>query len=622
MILRKLIIQLGFKANIKPLTKMNSLIKGLKSSTFLLSAAFTVATAAVSNFIYEAGKLEQVQIAFEVMTKSAAVGKQLMEDLFKFARETPFQIPGILAASRVLLGTGTTAQQMTERLTLIGEVAAGLNVPLINLASIFGKVRAAGYLTGFEMERLRRLGIPLSEFLAKKFQATEGEILKMIRNKEISFNEFEEAWSMMVRDRFPNMMKRLLNTFFGLVSNIKDFIFEIKSFAGLELLPVLKKIERQIIFFLKVNKEAIIERMGAAFRKLARGIELTWKSLALLARRFKLIIDQLGGFNRVLKVALSLIGAFVAYKTIMMFGLLGTKIIGILGGISKIKFALGGLKTFFTGAAFIALLLILDDIHEYFRGTKEKTLTYEILQFFRKKFPEAMKFTEDALKRIAKLVYHTTAAMYYFSTGQWGKAREHGKAMGAAIAELTKEQKADITSVEEIYAKWVKAQPLGPTARKVRALELKEEVVKIRGWYPTIGMERITQIAQERISRRKEIEAKEKRIPSEIMKEIDGFDFAKHAFKWFFSKEYFRKTKLFDLKNFGIDRQTIQRNGVTNLNINLAPTINVNDVPANLDKEKQISAVYRGVKDAFDENMKTMLNTTWSEVKAGEALYG
>jgi len=622
MILRKLIIQLGFKADIKPLNTVNRLIKGLKSATFLLSTAFAAATFAVSNFIKEAGKLEQVQIAFEVMTKSAAVGKQLMQDLFKFARETPFQIPGILNASRILLGTGTIAKNMTARLTRIGEVAAGLNLPLANLASIFGKVKAAGYLTGFEMERLRRLGVPLSEFLAKKFQATEGEILKMIRNKQISFNEFEEAWSMMVRDRFPNMMKRLLNTFFGLVSNIKDFIFEIKSFAGLELLPVLKKIERQIIFFLQVNKENIILRMQIGFRALSRGIESTWKYLLLLARRFKLIIDQFGGFNRVLKITLSLIGAFVAYKTIIIFGSLALKISSLLNTTIRFKKMLPGLKTFFTGAAFVGLLLILDDIHEFFRGTKEKTLTYELLQFFRKKFPEAMKHTEDALKRLAKLLYHSAAAMYYFSTGKWGKAKEHGEAMKEAFTELTKEQKADIGEVEKTYKKWLKVQPSGPTIRKARAKELFEEVTKVRGWYPTITVKEATSIAQERIAEKKEREIRrERKVPlSKMIEETGKWDFTKHALKWLFSKEYFRKQGLFDLKNLGVDRQVIQRfGGATKLDVNMPITVH-NNIPAHVSSGEAVDAIRLGAEKALDVGWKRILNFTLSEVRTNEGV--
>ena len=350
MTLRTLLVKLGFKGDVTKLTDFDNRISGLKTNILGLSAVFASATAALGYFLNEAAKLEQTKIAFNVMTNSVQLGQKLIKDLFIFARTTPFQIPGVLQASKILLAMGVTAENQIDALTKIGHVAAGINKPLDQLASIFGRVRAAGYLTGYEMERLRRAGVPLGAYLSELLKKPEKDILQMIRRKEISFEMFAEGWELMVEKRFPNLMDKLLFTFKGMTSNLKDFIYEIVAFSGEELLPVAKLFAGQLLYLLETSRELIGLKFKQFFAGISSALVLVNKGFVKLYFRTRETITQFGGINRLFKIFAVLFGTFVGLKSIAMLGRIGKIVITLL--------SVASLKLTIIDAAMIGIFLV------------------------------------------------------------------------------------------------------------------------------------------------------------------------------------------------------------------------------------------------------------------------
>src|SRR5207248_10172096 len=98
--------------------------------------------------------------------------KARLGELSDFAAKTPFELPAVVKAEKVLQGfglTGEKAMKMTgaasnDLLTIIGDVAAGTGVSFDEMALYMGKFSAGA--TGEAMSRFEELGIVTREQLS------------------------------------------------------------------------------------------------------------------------------------------------------------------------------------------------------------------------------------------------------------------------------------------------------------------------------------------------------------------------------------------------------------------------------------------------------------------------
>ena len=59
--------------------------------------------------------------------------------LTDFTAKTPFQLEDVGAAAKMLLSFGVAGDDIIDRLQVLGDIAAGANVPLQDMAAIYGK---------------------------------------------------------------------------------------------------------------------------------------------------------------------------------------------------------------------------------------------------------------------------------------------------------------------------------------------------------------------------------------------------------------------------------------------------------------------------------------------------
>ena len=62
--------------------------------------------------VRSAAQMEQTEKAFTTLLKSADLAKDFLAELERFAAATPFELPGLLNASKRLLAFGFSAQQV------------------------------------------------------------------------------------------------------------------------------------------------------------------------------------------------------------------------------------------------------------------------------------------------------------------------------------------------------------------------------------------------------------------------------------------------------------------------------------------------------------------------------
>ena len=117
--------------------------------------------------IKQADLFEQSQIAFSTMLGSAEKANQLLADLADFAKNTPFGLQDIEQNAKQLLAMGSSSEDVLKELKMLGDVSAGLSVPLWRLSLNFGQVRTQGKLTGRELRDFNVAGVPLIDTLVE-----------------------------------------------------------------------------------------------------------------------------------------------------------------------------------------------------------------------------------------------------------------------------------------------------------------------------------------------------------------------------------------------------------------------------------------------------------------------
>jgi len=233
-----------------------------------VKAAFNLAAGAAKGFIDQAAEFEQADIAFTTILGSAELAQEKMEELFAFAAKTPFTIPGIQASAKQLLAVGITAEDLIPTLKALGDVSAGLSVPLSRLALNFGQVKTQGKLTGRELRDFAVSGVPLTAILSKTLEKSRAEIAKMVSAGKIGFKDVENAFKQMTSGsgRFADLMIKQSKSFKGIMSNLEDQIILLSGAIGKELLPEVKELALDLVRFLEVNEELIRTNLVEFFR--------------------------------------------------------------------------------------------------------------------------------------------------------------------------------------------------------------------------------------------------------------------------------------------------------------------------------------------------------------------
>lgn len=181
--------------------------------------------------------MEQTVVAFTTLTKSAQGAHAMIAKLVKFAADTPFEEAGIESAGAKLLAFKFRASDVIPILTSIGDTMSalgkGTDANLNAIVDIFGKIRAAGKLTGGDMMQLSQWGIPAWQMLAQSMGKTVPELQKMVSAGLIPADIAIKGLTQGMEKAFGGGMAAQSRTFNGLMSTLHDnALLAWRAFSG------------------------------------------------------------------------------------------------------------------------------------------------------------------------------------------------------------------------------------------------------------------------------------------------------------------------------------------------------------------------------------------------------
>ena len=190
-----------------------------------------------------ADNYEQAKISFTTMLGSADKAESLLSKLSSFAKQTPFELTDVRENAKQLLAMGISADHIIPTMKALGDVSAGLGVPMERLALNYGQVITKGKLAGQELKDFTTAGVPLLDELSKNLGKSKTEIQDMISKGQISADMVTEAFKTMTSEggRFADLMAKQSGTLSGMRSNFSDTLAGIGEKIWLFLLPWLKE---------------------------------------------------------------------------------------------------------------------------------------------------------------------------------------------------------------------------------------------------------------------------------------------------------------------------------------------------------------------------------------------
>ena len=211
------------------------------------------------------GEFQKTEIAFTTMLRSADKAKALMGQMVELAAKTPFGLQDVADGAKRLLAFQIPANQVVETLTRIGNVAAGLGVPMGQLIHVYGQVKAQGRLMTNDLYQFMNAGIPMTAELAKVMGVAENKVKDLITEGKVGFPQVQQVIQNLTNEggMFFNLMEAQSASLSGKVANLGDSFDQMLNSLGQSNEGILYDGIEALTFMVE-NYETLIEILGVA----------------------------------------------------------------------------------------------------------------------------------------------------------------------------------------------------------------------------------------------------------------------------------------------------------------------------------------------------------------------
>lgn len=170
------------------------------------------------------GEFQQLEVAFKTMLGSEQEANKLMNQLVRTAAITPFDLQGVSNGAKSLMAYGIEADEVNDTLVRLGDIAAGLSIPLNDLVYLYGTTMVQGRMFTQDLRQFQGRGIPLADELAKQFGVAKDKVGELVTAGKVGAKEFKAAIEAMTSEgsQFGGLMEAQSQTISGQISNIED----------------------------------------------------------------------------------------------------------------------------------------------------------------------------------------------------------------------------------------------------------------------------------------------------------------------------------------------------------------------------------------------------------------
>jgi len=223
-------------STIKNITNKLFSLKNLIGTVVAGYAVKQVASTMVAKPLSLADQYSSAKIGFSTLLGDKK-GQAMMDEIDKFAKETPFKTSGVISNVQKMMAYGWDADRVIKDMETIGDAAASTGRGDEGLESIvyaLSEIRSKGKLSTQELNQLASAGIKAKQYLAEGlgYGSDDKGMAKMMKDLEKGAIGAQQGIDLILKgmEEFDGMMDRTANeTVEGLWSQIQD-AFEINVF--------------------------------------------------------------------------------------------------------------------------------------------------------------------------------------------------------------------------------------------------------------------------------------------------------------------------------------------------------------------------------------------------------
>ena len=180
------------------------------------------------------GEVQQLEVAFETMLGSKQKADALMAQMVELAAKTPFGLQDVTNGAKQLLAFGSASEEVATEITMLGDIASGLSIPLGDLIYLYGTTRTQGGLFTQDLRQFMQRGIPLADELAKVMGKSTDEVRELVSAGKVGFPEVQKALQGMTSEggQFGGLMEKQAQTITGQISALQDAIYQMFNEIG------------------------------------------------------------------------------------------------------------------------------------------------------------------------------------------------------------------------------------------------------------------------------------------------------------------------------------------------------------------------------------------------------
>lgn len=214
------------KAANRDMQELDKTTQSMDKTFRRLASAFAIKEL-VSKIATVRGEVQQLEVAFRTMLGSGSQADELLQQLVRTAAITPFGLEDVANGAKQLLAYGLEAEKVNETLIRLGDIAAGLSVPLNDLVYLYGTTMAQGRLYTQDLNQFTGRGIPMISELAKQFGVAESKVKELVEAGKVGFPEVQKVIESLTDEgsKFGGLMEDQSKTITGQISNIEDAVF-------------------------------------------------------------------------------------------------------------------------------------------------------------------------------------------------------------------------------------------------------------------------------------------------------------------------------------------------------------------------------------------------------------
>lgn len=206
-------------------------------------AAGAAGVAGATMGLKTAASLEQANISYTTLLHSTDAAKQHVEDLTKFAANTPFELPGLIQMDRLLIGAGESATKTIGSLTAWGDASGALGQTQEQFSRTMLAVSQAmnkGKLQGEELMQITEAGIPIWKLLSEATGKPIPVLQKLSSEGKLLTSDVLPKLEKQMQKDYGGSMAKQSQTLAGLWSTFMDTLNIGLAKAIQPLIPVLK----------------------------------------------------------------------------------------------------------------------------------------------------------------------------------------------------------------------------------------------------------------------------------------------------------------------------------------------------------------------------------------------